>query len=165
MSSYHDLGLKPLTKLSYYSSPGGGNPYGGLSPKPSLGGAEVWQSAPGYQAPAAPTLGDKIWNNKGRIAGSIGGGLAGGAAAGALIGSVVPVAGTAAGAVIGGAASLLGSIGGSMLGEWAGGKADDQINDAAAAGQPYRPPVTGLSSYGHNMLAQSIDQQRANQPQ
>jgi hypothetical protein len=50
---------------------------------------------------------------------------------------------------------------GSSAGEAVGGAADNYMNANAAKGQPYRPPVTDMASYGANMLAQGIEENRA----
>ncbi len=155
MSLYHRLGH--LEKKAYT------NPYRQITATPSMGGADVWQSAPGLRPPDEPGLANQLWKNKGRIAGSIGAGLAGaklGAMGGAAIGSVAPLAGTAVGGALGGIGGFIGGVGMSLLGEEAGGSIDDKLNASAAAGQPYRPPVTDLSSYGANMLAQGMDETR-----
>lgn len=156
MSSYH-----LLTKRAYAPP---ANPYGAVSPTPSMGAPE-WQSAPGLQTPAGPGLGATIWRNKATIGGTVAGGSlgwGGGAAAGAAIGGLFGGVGAIPGAAIG---SVIGGLGGSMLGssagEAVGAKADGYMNAGADKGQLYRPPVTDMASYGANMLAQGIEQNRA----
>ena len=144
MSAYH-----LLAKRAY------ANHYGGVSPLPTLGVPE-WQSAPGLKAPTTSGLGQRLWQSKGEIAGNLGGWSAG-AAAGAAIGAPFGGIGAIPGAMIG---SVIGGLAGSTLGGWGGEQADNAMTAQAAKGQPYRPPVTDMASYGANMLAQGMDENR-----
>lgn len=160
MKSYHALGR---TKSAYATAGYGQNPYGNLTPTPSMRSVN-WGQAPGLRAQEDPSFMEGIWRNKGAITTSLAAGAAGaklGALGGAAIGSAAPVAGTAIGGALGGIGGFIGGVGMSLLGDKAGGKLDEHMNAQADKGKLYRPPVTDMSSYAANMLSQGIEENRS----
>lgn len=163
MSAYHRIG-----RLQAPAQPR--NPYLDLdlvkiaTPMPSMT-ADEWASAPGIRPQPAPGIGNYMWKNKGSVAGDLAGWSAGaalGAKGGAALGTfIAPGVGTAIGGAIGG---IGGGIVGGLGGGWLGGKADTAMNGDPTKQPGYRPPVTDLASYGANMLAQGIEENRQRKP-